>query len=556
MKTPNKVGTGKRISLASCTIIALVLLLLPLFLLRAGELPGEDYLYLNNPNNVKGHVQELVATTKNDERSDQLPDFLLRNQEKPRFVVFYSPVCPHCVHYAPDYIRIAKKIIDDVESDARFHAISCSVHHALCIKQSIKGYPTVLAIRAGENVTNAISIEKNTKLNEFIKALNNRTTSYNEKTQMEEAKQPKDVLKASTKKNQRIQQESIASISDKTAHFQDAAASFYFTLKQGVFMEPGPLNHEKRIAFRNFLTVLQYALPLEDLTMKQLLEVVEDIMGNLEKVMDNEENLLYVLEKHASSARKDFEWTNACTKGHTAMGYTCGLWNLFHIITLGFSVGINRSTVSDPTDSNKKDFEAPITASDIISAQFVGDALRDFVLHFFGCMECSSHFVHMYDSCQNDLCHRLLPSSDTREVPLWLWEIHNIVNVRLARERLERETGGAIAAIESTNQESLWPSIIECPSCRKLEGWDSAAVYDFLKDTYWPSSSNGAFKARITATLNNLDLTHGNTKAIVIISFSLALVVMAIMNKNKRRKKTGLHKKVDLPITARCCDVV
>jgi len=547
-------------SFAAYTIMAVALLLLPLFLLRAGALPGEDYLYLNNPNNVKGHVQELVTTTKNDERSDQLPDFLLRNQKEPRFVVFYSPACPHCVHYVPDYIQIAKQIIDDVGSDARFHSISCSVHHALCNKQSIKGYPTVLAIRAGENATTAISIEKNTKLNEFIKALNNnnnRTTTSDEKTQMEEATQPMDVLKASTKQNQRIQQTSIALISDKTLHFQDAAASFYFTLKQGIFMEPGPLNHEKRIAFRNFLTVLQYTLPLEDLTMKQLLEVVEDIMGNLEKVMDDEEKLLSVLEQHASSVRKDFEWTNACTKGHAAMGYTCGLWNLFHIITVGFSVRINSSTVSDPTDFNRKDLEALTTESDIISAQFVGDALRDFVLYFFGCMECSSHFVHMYDSCQNDLCHRLLPSSDTRQVPLWLWEIHNIVNVRLARERLERETGGAIAAIENTNQESLWPSIIECPICRSLESWDSAAVYDFLKDTYWPdNSSNSASKVRITATLNSVVLTHGHTKAIAIIALSLVLVVMALMNKNKRRKKSGMHKKVDLPITARCCDVV
>lgn len=133
-----------------------------------------DYLYIHNAENEMGYVQELV--TVDDMRSDQLPDFL-RNQNQDRFVVFYAPWCPHCQVYAPEYIRIAKEIIADRKSSVQFHAISCSVHRAICKSQSITGYPTILAIKAGTNVTSSIMVHRNKNVDKFLEALTNLTSS-------------------------------------------------------------------------------------------------------------------------------------------------------------------------------------------------------------------------------------------------------------------------------------------------------------------------------------------------------------------------------------------
>jgi thiol-disulfide isomerase/thioredoxin len=507
----------------------------------SGYKQENDYLYLNNPSNKGGFVEEYVKdnAAENPDHHEQpvvTPLFLL-DQPFFRFVAFYSPACPHCVHYAPEYIRIAQQIKTEEEIDGvKFHAVSCKVHRTLCRQFPLHGFPTILAIPSGNNATSGASVMKQfLKVDSFLKALNIETVPQSafRRDAMEQYTKPyiKSILPYEGNVSLELKRQLI---------FQDAATSFYFTLTNEIFMEVGPLSHQKRAAFTNFLTVLQYTLPSDHSSMRKLLNLVDDLMGHLEDVMNDEGMLLHFVKAHLPlTGSTDLEWSEACTHGQSSMGYTCGLWELFHIMTVGITVHLSAWNSVD------------------ITAKFVGDSIRDFVHHFFGCRECSTHFVQMYDTCQQDVCHRLLPSRDWREAALWLWEAHNDVNVRLARERMDRHGEGITLPTNEILHDALWPSRKECPKCWISDNsWDSSIVYNYLKSTYWygihPDRSNEAVankeesKAQLVIRLSK-DKVH-----FVLISIFVCLLALSLLRyRQRRRKLCGLHKKLDLPWTTR-----
>ena len=110
---------------------------------------------------------------------------------------------------------------------------------------------------------------------------------------------------------------------------------------------------------------------------------------------------------------------------------------------------------------------------------------------------CQENFLKAYDSCSFDRCNRLKPHTDDDEndsyptdweqLPLWLWETHNAVNVRLLHERADRE-GKTVTAQDEVDVR--WPSRLECPGCWRDDGsWDEDVVYKYLRITYWPNDS-------------------------------------------------------------------
>ena len=79
-------------------------------------------------------------------------------------------------------------------------------------------------------------------------------------------------------------------------------------------------------------------------------------------------------------------------------GYTCGLWRLFHTLTL-----------------------VAVKANGTEGAM---DAINGYVENFFGCQECSEHFRAMVK--RDDI----LTQESTTAQALWLWKAHNEVNLR------------------------------------------------------------------------------------------------------------------------------
>ncbi|XP_042641046.1 sulfhydryl oxidase 1 [Tyto alba] len=134
-------------------------------------------------------------------------------------------------------------------------------------------------------------------------------------------------------------------------------------------------------------------------------------------------------------------------------GYPCGLWTIFHLLTI-------QAAQSGP------DKELPL---EVLST------MRCYVRHFFGCQECAQHFEAMAAESMDRVVGR-------EEAVLWLWSHHNKVNARLA--------GGDT---EDPNFPKLqWPPPDMCPQCHKEErgvhAWDEPAVLTFLKVYFSPTN--------------------------------------------------------------------
>lgn len=122
--------------------------------------------------------------------------------------------------------------------------------------------------------------------------------------------------------------------------------------------------------------------------------------------------------------------------------YTCGLWSLFHLLSVKSGEGE-------------------------VSPAMTMEVIHHFVEYLFGCETCRNHFLASYDSCAFGRCE-IGESMDNRALVLWLWRLHNAVNIRTALE--------TTSARPLDLTDVLWPVCEEC--------WDEEEVRNF--DTIGP----------------------------------------------------------------------
>ncbi|NXK98698.1 QSOX1 oxidase, partial [Formicarius rufipectus] len=134
-------------------------------------------------------------------------------------------------------------------------------------------------------------------------------------------------------------------------------------------------------------------------------------------------------------------------------GYPCGLWTIFHLLTVQAA-------------QNGPDKELPL---EVLST------MRCYVRHFFGCQECAEHFEAMAAKSMDRVSSR-------EEAVLWLWSHHNEVNARLAGGDTE----------DPKFPKLQWPPPDMCPQCHKEErgvhAWEEPAVVTFLKAHFSPAN--------------------------------------------------------------------
>lgn len=180
-------------------------------------------------------------------------------------------------------------------------------------------------------------------------------------------------------------------------------------------------------------------------------------------------------------------WTNSCQRrSRKSEGYTCGLWSLLHIMSIGVA----------------EQHHAVIGDTAMVRTEHVAEAIHDYINNFLGCKICKINFNKLYKkSCGNhgDGCDRFKkhkqkgkrvdPRRDPnleywRDLALWVWEIHNSINLVVLRERKSADDQ------EPTGEEvesAIYPSTKDCTKCRTASGqWDKDEVYNYLKSQYWP----------------------------------------------------------------------
>lgn len=185
-------------------------------------------------------------------------------------------------------------------------------------------------------------------------------------------------------------------------------------------------------------------------------------------------------------------WSSRCSGADSPQdGYSCGLWTLLHILSLG---------VAERHESVVGDIQR-------LSVSYAGRVMRSFIdLFFIHCESCRHLWITLYDEacCElhnsdHSIAERTNPDlnseqQDWRQLAFWIWEIHNEISVQ-SKHAQGKGHYNKFSHIASTNL--LWPSPLECPSCWQskksgngkmttdMNAYDRNAVYNHLKQTYW-----------------------------------------------------------------------
>ena len=325
----------------------------------------------------------------------------------------------------------------------------------------------------------------------------------------------------------------------------DVSLSFVTGLKHGVFMSSGPLNEDKKEALKAWLDLLSIGLPPE----WGLHILIDALSRQIDFISENDENLSLVLNKFPLSRK---QWSKGCRKYDGSAGFSCGMWKLLHVVTVGVAEhrgGLNlvQSGLMNPDTV----VFAPAAAA---------DAIRDYMQNFFGCDECRQHFLSRYDDCSFRRCDRLsedgssASSDDWKQVALWMWEVHNDVNVRVGNKKVERlqkklsskHLQGAqqlkIVRKEEDEIRVIWPSLENCLVCLDDGGkWNEDSVFEFLERTYW-DAPNAKFDRLLThRNVEGEDVSGGGFIWIMMI-IAVAIVLLVRQHVNNLSFQTRLRK--------------
>lgn len=458
------------------------------YLIRGSEGGSAGYLY--SPDSSKGEkpsdVSPVIDYVKPERRIGEKqkdyeerishPHFLSKEESEDRIVEFYAAWCGHCQHYKPKYIKIARDV--NKVKTLTFHAVPCPVHGKICKDQNVSGYPTVKFFPAGSDkgVVLKHSISARDILNDFLHVDINEVQSKSIQSGNLRVTRDKVEIKSQT------------SQSFSHSVFRDAGLSFDFGLRSSTFVTSEA--SRSKVLLR-WLDLVVKSVPVEMSLVKNHAETI--MTADIDTIFQSESDLLKYLPDNS-----EVGWSRNCSKGVSGAGYTCGLWELFHIITIGV-------------------IEWNLVSHDRIATEDAADAIRDYIEYFFMCNECRKNFLTMYDACQFQRCERL--SSDVsddamgswKQLPLWLWEVHNDVNVRLLTE--ERKDKGLSEATLEEVQMARWPSNRDCPSCwLDGGGWNEDEVYNFLHSHYWGGTksdlTDSAVKKSIRVITSTLEIVH------------------------------------------------
>ena len=114
--------------------------------------------------------------------------------------------------------------------------------------------------------------------------------------------------------------------------WSDAALSFEFALENGIYMENGPLPEPKKAALREWLELLSRSLPSQ---MGRTRGIIDALLGRFDEAARGQSHMAGLVGGRVDPGPAPSREWRTCTHGDNRMGYTCGLWQLFHVASAG-----------------------------------------------------------------------------------------------------------------------------------------------------------------------------------------------------------------------------
>jgi len=534
--------------------VVLSVLLLSSFIRGKGDDVDEsEYLYHDEDSSI-------IYDYEPDPEQGDHPKLIYDPSEGPRVIEFYAPWCPHCRHFQRHYVALAEQVTAVLKEnqydgpEVKFCAVSCTVNKKICRDMGVHGYPKIRLFPAGATGPDeAIAVEY-WKLHPFdtLNALGVHVDTLRlDDAEQFSAEVPSKSASGFGESITRHFRGRAKTATDqqlalgwpprtKQQVFDDAYLSFDFNLRQGIFTTEGPLSNSTQTALRDWLQLLKKTTPV----VWKIHKVINALLDKFDRAVESEDNLLAIIDEVAPTPKQK-TWSDACTKGESGMGYTCGLWELFHIVTVGL-VEYNMMIAGDDDIVLKE-----ISLSTVKGAE----TLRNFVDNFFGCEVCRVNFVAAFDSCAHDRCTRLTESDMSPKqwilFPVWLFETHNSVNARLLREKADRENRVATPEEEVSRQ---WPSKQQCPKCwTDSGGWDEEVVYKYMRVEYWSEDFVSSQYREDTGANQKFQEDDEHLSRFSLLTQGVPLGVVLLLaftwyTQKLKRVKTGRHKKIDDPL--------
>ncbi|CAD5227656.1 unnamed protein product [Bursaphelenchus okinawaensis] len=230
--------------------------------------------------------------------------------------------------------------------------------------------------------------------------------------------------------------------------YMDLVSSLHYMLTQEIPRRE-VIEKEHLKALKDFVHVMRKYVPLSAPVRRLLLRLDEYVQPITTRLLATEwlAKLKEIQEElgHPVPAKTDYK---ACRGSKPFLrGYTCGLWTLFHTIT----VEAYKQNKHDPNFKPGYDVLEPI---------------HQFIYNYLSCVECAKNFDKMARG-ENGV----LDQKNPEDVVLWLWNAHNRANKRLSGDASE----------DPMFKKQQFPNNALCLACHKPDGsFDQAEVLKFM----------------------------------------------------------------------------
>lgn len=237
-------------------------------------------------------------------------------------------------------------------------------------------------------------------------------------------------------------------ISDDSMYQLDLENALRYSISHEI-----PLNKmidgEKMNALKLYFSTLAAHFPLRHSSV--FLEIIRDVIKKRDSISGEEfSQLVKSVEEEMSPVYSgEPQWIGCKGSQKGYRGYPCGLWTMFHMLTVNFAMQDKDDLQDDPA--------------------IVLKTMHGYVKYFFGCADCSQHYVEMAAR------RKMYQVHGGDENILWLWKAHNEVNARLAADNTE----------DPKHTKIQYPASEHCSTCRYENGsWNEGQVLNYLKRKY------------------------------------------------------------------------
>lgn len=351
--------------------------------------------------------------------------------------------------------HLGKEVILDLHriSSLQIRRVT-SDNEPLCVTNKVTKFPTLIAFSRNESqriinvrIPTREGIRRAIRDYMIVRGLNMDEVGT---TVLPNSQQHENVHQTTTVAT--IDKSTVRKKTDDHLYQLDLENALRYSIKHEIPLKK-TIEGERMKALQRYLTALAAYFPLRRSSM--YLEVIRDVIDSKSYVTGEEfSHLTKTTEEEMSPVySKPYGWIGCKGSTNSYRGYPCGLWTMFHMLTVNFALE-NR----DNSWPSLRDDPAAVLR-----------AMHGYVRDFFGCADCAAHFAEM--ASKNGMFN--MRTRD--EAVLWLWRAHNQVNARLSSDNTE----------DPEHKKIQYPTVEHCTACRYANNtWNEGEVLRYLKAKY------------------------------------------------------------------------